>query len=281
MKESQDYGQILESFKVGAPDELNKVVDNIISGIKSPSDNPNGMRAYSLIDALSPSDKKGFFINLRLKFGYSIVDSLNSLPKKRFSEEISSIVDEILAKKGVKTLAKKAIPKAFNARVTKTFLFGALPNRQLILKYLSDSKLFQDETLAGPATKKIYTYLRAYFTIQFYSLMRKVLVYGYIPLISGTIKTLWDTDGSIELRNFLGKNANKIMGKNYVNVEYTNKNGFPMLVEYVWQDYKNLFKWVISSNTNTFGAFTSATIKNIILPASILSTTEAFIWKNI
>jgi len=286
MKENDNYKDLLESFRNNAPDDVKKLIDNIINTISTPTPHDGVKKIYTIIDALAPDENRSAWRNLKLKFGYGIAESIDDLPKKPISEDVTDVVGEIKKKSGTFTLFKKAIIKASTSAPVKTmaqsYAFGVLPNRKLIVKYLSDAKIFSDNKLAGPAASKYIRYLRAYFTIQIYSLVRKVIIYGLIPVFTGVVKAIYETDGSIRTRNLLNRNYNLVMGRNYTEIEYTNKNLFIDLIPYyVAKDFKYLFQWIVSSNFNSFGSFVSPIIKNIVLPAYILSLTEAFIWKKV
>ena len=286
MKENNNHIKLLESFQTNAPKEIKELIDNIINAISAPTDDKGVKKIYTIIDALAPDENRSVLKNIKLKFGYGIADSIDDLPKKPIPKDVTDVVEEITKKSGYSTLFKKAIIKASTSAPVKTmaqsYTFGVLPNRKLIVKYLSDAKIFSDSKLAGPAASKYIRYLRAYFTIQIYSLARKVIIYGLLPTLTGTVKAIYETDASISIRNLLNRNYNLVMGRNYTEIEYTNKNLISDLIPYyVAKDFKYLFQWIVSSNLNSFGSFVSPIIKNIILPASILSLTEAFIWKKV
>lgn len=285
MKENNNHIKLLESFQTNAPKEVKELIDKIINAISSPTDDKGVKKIYTIIDALAPEENRSVLKNIKLKFGYGIADSIDDLPKKPIPKDVTDVVEEVTKKSGYTTLFKKAIIKASTSAPVKTmaqsYAFGVLPNRKLIVKYLSDAKIFSDSKLAGPAASKYIRYLRAYFTIQIYSLARKVIIYGLLPILTGAAKAAYESDTSVRIRNLLNRNYNLVMGRNYTEIEYTRNNFFANLVIYGFKDFKYLFQSIVSSNLNSFDSFMSATIKNIILPAYILSLTEAFIWKKV
>jgi hypothetical protein len=112
-------------------------------------------------------------------------------------------------------------------------------------------------------------------------LLRKVIIFSLAPAIVGAIKASYDFDGSIDIRNLINRNLSSITNKKYTEIPYTPQNGVPLVLRYIREEYIILFKWIVSSQLNSFGAIMSPVVKNLVFPAWLATFTEAVIWKSV
>jgi hypothetical protein len=265
MKESTTTKQILENFYGSTDNEGVRVMVKNIEEAYLWADRTGKRNGYTIFEAI---DNNSFdaLRKIRLNLGYNIITKFDEVENKMVENFIKKFIkyDNILP----------FITKALNNRPLKTALFGLMPDKNVIALYLTRVKYFAEKDKLNfiPKTMK---YLKAYFTIQVLGLVRKIVIYGYLPAISGSVAYLGETTYGVKIKNQISK----LTGSDVVYDEDKEGDWKILLLKKVGEHYNYMVKYVINSQFNSVQSIGSPIFKNIVFPAFIASITESLSWK--